>query len=607
MKDYDFYIVPTPIGNLKDITLRAIEVLNSVDVIACEDIRVTQKLLNHYDIKTRCISYHKFNEKERIDLFLKILSNGEKIALVSDAGTPLFCDPGAVIVKELKNLGLYTKKNLAVGLNIYTSFSTKVTDIVYQILQQFRPNTDTQAAILVLKPYTNQILAMAGSFSVEDEYNRALMSVRQVGSTIKPCIYYMALDYGFTPISKFKSEKTTFHIEGIGDYSPQNSNHVYANRDITMIEAVAVSDNIYSTKTLLFLGTSKLNDFLSLFGVDANNEVPSAALGVHELTLLQLASIYNTFASEGKYYEPKFIQKVTDKRGKVLYQAKQTGKQILNPATTLILNQLLRAPFDANAQGYATPTLLNYQPDAIYAAKTGSTLQDSLVVAYNPNYTIAVWVGKDNNEPLYETSLSRKMFEYQRNIRNAQIERAKSILETNSVEKRKKGPNDVMRFIKNTSDTNYEIDIEKIAEEEKYDGFYALATNLMDEDVKEIININSNRYKIEDCFRILKTNFETRPVYHRLENRIIAHFMICYTALLIYRLLENKLLKHGYHFTINDILNTLKKLNVTLKGFNYETLYDNSIIVQALNDTFDINLGYDCFSYKNLNNFFKKI
>lgn len=204
-------------------------------------------------------------------------------------------------------------------------------------------------------------------------------------------------------------------------------------------------------------------------------------------------------------------------------------------------------------------------------------------------------------------TFSRKMFEYQRNIRNAQIERAKSILETNSVEKRKKGPNDVMRFIKNTSNTNYEIDIEKIAEEEKYDGFYALATNLMDEDVKEIININSNRYKIEDCFRILKTNFETRPVYHRLENRIIAHFMICYTALLIYRLLENKLLKHGYHFTINDILNTLKKLNVTLKGFNYEALYDNSIIVQALNDTFDINLGYDCFSYKNLNNFFKKI
>ena len=204
-------------------------------------------------------------------------------------------------------------------------------------------------------------------------------------------------------------------------------------------------------------------------------------------------------------------------------------------------------------------------------------------------------------------TFSRKMYEYQRSIRNSQIERAKAILETNSVEKRKKGPNDVMRFIKSTSNTNYEIDIERIAEEEKYDGFYALATNLMDEDVKEIININSNRYKIEDCFRILKTNFDARPVYHRLENRIVAHFMVCYTALLIYRLLENKLLEHGYHFTINDILSTLKRLNVSLKGINYEALYDNSIILNALNDTFNINIGYDCFSYKNLNKIFKKI
>lgn len=102
MREYQFYIVPTPIGNLKDITLRAIEVLKSVDIIACEDIRVTQKLLNHFDIKTKCISYHKFNEKERVNLFLNYIKNGKKIALVSDAGTPLICDPGAVIVEELR-------------------------------------------------------------------------------------------------------------------------------------------------------------------------------------------------------------------------------------------------------------------------------------------------------------------------------------------------------------------------------------------------------------------------------------------------------------------------------------------------------------------------
>ena len=100
-REFDFYIVPTPIGNIKDITLRAIEVLKTVDLIACEDTRVTQKLLNHYEIRTKCISYHKYNEKERIDYFVSELKNNKKIALVSDAGTPLICDPGSVIVTEL--------------------------------------------------------------------------------------------------------------------------------------------------------------------------------------------------------------------------------------------------------------------------------------------------------------------------------------------------------------------------------------------------------------------------------------------------------------------------------------------------------------------------
>lgn len=100
-RDFDFYIVPTPIGNIKDITLRALEVLKNVDIIACEDTRTTQKLLNHYEINTKCVSYHKYNEKERINFFLSELAQGKKIALVSDAGTPMICDPGSVIVSEL--------------------------------------------------------------------------------------------------------------------------------------------------------------------------------------------------------------------------------------------------------------------------------------------------------------------------------------------------------------------------------------------------------------------------------------------------------------------------------------------------------------------------
>lgn len=143
MKDYDFYIVPTPIGNLGDITNRAIEVLKSVDIIACEDIRVTQKLLNHFDIKTKCVSYHKFNEKERINLFLNYLGEGKKIALVSDAGTPLICDPGAVIVEELR------KNNISVtslpGANAVITFLSQLSrqDEEFTFVG-FLPKTETQ-------------------------------------------------------------------------------------------------------------------------------------------------------------------------------------------------------------------------------------------------------------------------------------------------------------------------------------------------------------------------------------------------------------------------------------------------------------------------------
>ncbi|HAP19841.1 MAG TPA: IS1634 family transposase, partial [Lachnospiraceae bacterium] len=135
-------------------------------------------------------------------------------------------------------------------------------------------------------------------------------------------------------------------------------------------------------------------------------------------------------------------------------------------------------------------------------------------------------------------TFSRKMMEYQRHIRNAQIERAQKILDSYRVEDVKKGPHDVTRFIKRTSmgkdgekaSDHYTIDRKLIEEEEKYDGYYAVATNLED-CAKDILAVNSKRYKIEDCFRVLKTNFQARPIHHRNRNRIIAHFMICYTAL----------------------------------------------------------------------------
>ena len=161
MKEYDFYIVPTPIGNLKDITQRAIEVLNTVDIVACEDIRVTQKLLNHFDIKTKCISYHKFNEKERINYFLNQLNEGKKIALVSDAGTPLFCDPGAVIVEELRKNNY--KVTALAGANAVATFLSQVPRTGEDfIFAGFLPRTKSQIENL-LKKYKTTDLAFYDS------------------------------------------------------------------------------------------------------------------------------------------------------------------------------------------------------------------------------------------------------------------------------------------------------------------------------------------------------------------------------------------------------------------------------------------------------------
>ena len=154
MREYDFYIVPTPIGNLDDITLRAIEVLKSVDMIACEDSRNTQKLLNHYGISTKCMSYHKYNEKERVEKIINFLESGTKMALVSDAGTPLICDPGSVIVKELRQKGFSI--SALPGANAIATFLSQVSRVDEKFaFIGFLPRTPVQIEEM-LKDYVCQ-------------------------------------------------------------------------------------------------------------------------------------------------------------------------------------------------------------------------------------------------------------------------------------------------------------------------------------------------------------------------------------------------------------------------------------------------------------------
>ncbi len=212
-------------------------------------------------------------------------------------------------------------------------------------------------------------------------------------------------------------------------------------------------------------------------------------------------------------------------------------------------------------------------------------------------------------------TFSRKMMEYQRAVRNRQVERAKRLLNLKDPEEIKKGPNDVKRFMKRISTTKsgekadiaYVLDEAKIAKEEKYDGYYAIATNLLDP-AKDILAVSQKRYQIEECFRIMKTNFSGRPINHRLPNRIKAHFMICYTALLVYRLLEAKLDDQQTHVTTENLITTLKNMNVTnVHDVEYMALYNGSKSLEALNRMTLLELDRLHYRPKDLNKKIRKI
>ena len=317
------------------------------------------------------------------------------------------------VINELNELNLYTNENLRKGLKVYTNIDSDLNEEINNILQKYTPsNNDIQIAIAIMKPFSNKILYTIGGFDYSASgYNRATSSSRQIGSTIKPLLYYLALTNGFSPSTLLTSEETVFNIKDFGQYSPKNANNKYANGEIDMIQALALSDNIYALKTLLLLGSNNLVSLLNKFSINNADALPSIALGTVNTSLLNLTALYNTFASLGNYYKPSYINYVTDSYGNTLYSKNNSYQKILNESDTLILNQMLTATFDSSLSSYAIPTMANYKTNNIYAAKSGTTNSDSYVIAFNPNITIGIWVGSDSNKQLTNYVLSKKIFQ----------------------------------------------------------------------------------------------------------------------------------------------------------------------------------------------------
>ena len=206
-----------------------------------------------------------------------------------------------------------------------------------------------------------------------------------------------------------------------------------------------------------------------------------------------------------------------------------------------------------------------------------------------------------------------KYFDYNKSIRNNQIDRAKKSIETNNVTRKGKNQNDYRRFIETQNSTDngevaenisYSINQELIDEESKYDGYYALTTNIVG-DINEIFKIVKGRWEIEESFRIMKSDFLARPVNLSREDRIKAHFMTCFISLFIYRLLEKKL---DYKYTTSQILNTLRNMNMLeQKGLGFEPEYERTQLTDDLHELFNFNTDLEIVSYKKMKKIFKSI
>lgn len=227
-----------------------------------------------------------------------------------------------------------------------------------------------------------------------------------------------------------------------------------------------------------------------------------------------------------------------------------------------------------------------YYKDEPYTPKN---LHQRLIVTYSPKYA-----------------------RYQKTIRDTQVERAKKMIQSGSTKKQRKNPNDPARFIGTQAATEEGevakivkyLDEDKISTEEQYDGLYAVCTDLLDDDVNAILKVSEGRWQIEECFRVLKTDFSARPVYLHDENRIKAHFLICFLALMTYRLLEKKL---DYKYTCDMILDTLKSMNfANLQEQGFIPLYKRLKITDDLHERCGFRTDYQFITKSQMKTIQKK-
>ena len=305
------------------------------------------------------------------------------------------------VMDELNTLKLPSTFLDTGGLKIYTTLDMNAQTILEEAMINNFTNKDMQLASIVMNPNNGEILALTGGLDYsKSQYNRALYAKRQVGSTLKPFLYYVALENGFTESTTFTSEETTFVFSNNQTYSPSNYNNNYGNKNITMAAAIAYSENIYAVKTHLFLGEETLVEMLKRVGITSHIEaIPSLALGSEEITLIEMVTAYSTLASNGYKTNPHFINKIEDSNGNILYEYKDNKELVLNSSLVYIMNEILTSTYNYNFIDYNYPTCydLTSKLTKKYSIKTGTTDTDHLIFGYNSDIVVGVWSGYDDN------------------------------------------------------------------------------------------------------------------------------------------------------------------------------------------------------------------
>ena len=290
------------------------------------------------------------------------------------------------------------------GIKIFTSLNIEAQTTMEDSILKNMNKDDMQVSSIIINPNTGGVMALSGGVDYsKSQYNRAISSKRQVGSSMKPFLYYAALENGMVSSSTFLSEPTTFMFSNNQSYSPANYNDKYANKNITMAAALAYSDNIYAVKTHLFLGEETLVNTAKRMGIQGNLEpVPSLALGTFELSMLDFARGYTTLASGGYKKDITFINRIEDMDGNILYKKDNKNELVLNESYTYILNETMTSTYNSAFIDYNNPTIISLASkiSSKYAMKTGSTGTDCWMVGYDSNVLMLTWNGYDDNREM---------------------------------------------------------------------------------------------------------------------------------------------------------------------------------------------------------------